>query len=40
MAHAPKRMAEEIKKDFNEMVYADSAAEVLAKRRPFSPNGA
>ena len=38
VAHAPKRMAEEIKKDFNDMVYANSAAEVLAKRQAFLAN--
>jgi putative transposase len=34
-AHAPKRLAEEIKADFNDMVYADTAAVVMARRKAF-----
>ncbi len=35
LAHAPKRMHEEIKADYTAMMYADGATEVLAKRRAF-----
>ncbi len=35
LAHAPKRMHEEIKADYTAMMYADGPAEVLAKRRAF-----
>jgi transposase-like protein len=34
-AHAPKRLAEEIKADFNDMVYADTATAVAARRKAF-----
>jgi len=34
-AHAPKRLAEEIKADFNDMVYAETAAELAARRKAF-----
>ena len=34
-AHAPKRLAEEIKADFNDMVYAATAAVVMARRKAF-----
>jgi transposase-like protein len=34
-AHAPKRLAEEIKADFNDMVYAATAAAVMARRKAF-----
>ena len=35
LAHAPKRLHEEIKADFNAMVHAKSGAEVLARRKAF-----
>ncbi|MFQ6024723.1 MAG: IS256 family transposase [Acidiferrobacterales bacterium] len=35
LAHAPKRMHEEIKADYNAMMYADGATAVLTKRRAF-----
>jgi len=35
LAHAPKPLHDEIKADFNDMVHAVSAAEVLAKRKLF-----
>jgi transposase-like protein len=35
LAHAPKHLHEEIKADFNDMVHAKSAAEVVAKRKAF-----
>nr|CRH06550.1 Transposase [Candidatus Magnetococcus massalia] len=35
LAHAPKRLHEEIKEDFNEMMYAETADEVLKKRKLF-----
>jgi transposase-like protein len=35
LAHAPKHLHEEIKADFNDMMHAGSAAEVLAKRKAF-----
>jgi putative transposase len=35
LAHAPKHLHDEIKADFNDMVHAGSAAEVLAKRKLF-----
>jgi transposase-like protein len=34
-AHAPKRLAEEIKADFNDMVYASTATAVAARRKAF-----
>ena len=34
-AHAPKRLAEEIKADFNDMVYAATATAVAARRKAF-----
>lgn len=35
LAHAPKHLHDEIKADFNDMVHAKTAAEVLAKRKAF-----
>ena len=35
LAHAPRHLHDEIKVDFNDMVHAGSAAEVLAKRKLF-----
>src|SRR5687768_1939968 len=35
LAHAPKHLHEEIKADFNDMMHAGSAAEVLAERKAF-----
>ncbi len=35
LAHAPKHLHDEIKADFNDMMHAGSAAEVLAKRKLF-----
>jgi putative transposase len=35
LAHAPKHLHDEIKADFNDMMHAGSAAEVLAKRKAF-----
>jgi putative transposase len=35
LAHAPKHLHDEIKADFNDMVHAGSAAEVVAKRKVF-----
>jgi transposase-like protein len=35
LAHAPKHLHDEIKADFNEMVHAKTAAEVVAKRKAF-----
>ena len=35
MAHAPKHLHDGIKADFTDMMYAQSAAEVLTKRRAF-----
>ena len=35
LAHAPKHMHEEIKEEYNEMMYADTATDALKKRRVF-----
>jgi transposase-like protein len=35
LAHAPKHLHDEIKADFNDLVHAKTAAEVLAKRKVF-----
>jgi putative transposase len=35
LAHAPKHLHDELKADFNDMVHAGSAAEVVAKRKVF-----
>jgi putative transposase len=35
LAHAPKRLHDEIKADFNAMVHAKTAAEVVARRQAF-----
>ncbi len=35
IAHAPKRLAEEVASDFSDMVYADSAKEVATRRKAF-----
>jgi putative transposase len=35
IAHAPKRLAEEIKADFNDMIYAATAKAVAARRQAF-----
>lgn len=35
LAHAPKHLHDEIKADFNDMVHAKTAAEVLARRKAF-----
>ena len=35
IAHAPKRLAEEVASDFSDMIYADSAKEVAARRKAF-----
>jgi putative transposase len=35
VAHAPKRLAEEIKADFNDMVYAANAGALTARRKAF-----
>jgi Transposase, Mutator family len=35
IAHAPKRLAEEVASDFSDLVYADSAKEVAARRKAF-----
>ncbi len=35
LAHAPKTLHDEIKADFNDMVHARTAEEVLAKRKLF-----
>jgi transposase-like protein len=40
LAHAPKRLHDEIKADFNAMVHAKTAAEVVARRQASSsPSG-
>lgn len=35
LGHAPKRLAEEIKADFNDMIYASTAKQVAARRHAF-----
>ena len=35
LAHAPKQLHEEIKADFNDMMHAETAADVRAKRKAF-----
>jgi putative transposase len=35
LAHAPKHLHDEVKADFNDMMHAKTAAEVLAKRKAF-----
>jgi transposase-like protein len=35
IAHAPKRLAEEVASDFSDMVYADSAKQVATRRKAF-----
>jgi transposase-like protein len=35
IAHAPKRLGEEIKADFNDMIYASTAKQVAARRQAF-----
>jgi len=35
LAHAPQRLHEEVSADYNDMIYAASAAEIAARRRPF-----
>jgi len=35
IAHAPKRLAEEIRSDFTDMVYAENAKEVATRRKAF-----
>jgi transposase-like protein len=35
LAHAPKRLAEEIKADFNDMIYASTAKQVAVRRQAF-----
>jgi len=35
LAHAPKRLVEEIKADFNDMIYASTAKQVAARRQAF-----
>ena len=35
LAHAPKKLHDEIKADYTEMMYADTAQDVLAKRKTF-----
>jgi putative transposase len=35
LAHAPKHLHDEIKADFNDMMHAKAAAEVVAKRKAF-----
>jgi transposase-like protein len=35
LAHAPKQLHDEIKADFNDMVHANTASEVLARRKSF-----
>lgn len=35
IAHAPKRLAEEVASDFSDMVYAESAKEVATRRKAF-----
>jgi transposase-like protein len=35
IAHAPKRLAEEIRSDFTDMVYAENAKEVMTRRKAF-----
>jgi len=35
IAHAPKRLAEEIRSDFTDMVYAENAKEVATRRKDF-----
>jgi putative transposase len=35
LAHAPQRLHEEVKADFNDMMHARTSAEVLAKRKAF-----
>ncbi len=35
LAHAPQRLHEEVSADYNEMIYATSAAEIEAHRRAF-----
>ena len=39
LAHAPKHLHDEIKAEFNDMMHAKTAAEILAKRRAFLANG-
>ena len=35
IAHAPKRLADEIKADYTDMIYADDAGQVAARRKAF-----
>jgi putative transposase len=35
LAHAPQRLHEEVSADYNDMIYAASAAEIVARRRAF-----
>ena len=35
LAHAPQRLHEEVSADYNDMIYATSAAEIAARRRAF-----
>jgi Transposase, Mutator family len=35
LAHAPQRLHEEVSADYNDMIYATSAAEIEARRRAF-----
>jgi putative transposase len=36
LAHAPRRLHEEVSADYNDMIYANSAAEIEGRRRAFS----
>jgi putative transposase len=35
LAHAPRRLHEEVSADYNDMIYATSPAEIEARRRAF-----
>ena len=39
LAHAPKHLHDEIRADFNDMMYAKTAGEVLARRKAFRRSG-
>jgi transposase-like protein len=39
LAHAPQRLHEEVSADFNDMIYATSAAEIEVRRVPSPENG-
>ena len=35
LVHAPQRLHDEVSSDYNDMIYATSAAEIAVRRRPF-----